>query len=164
MCYKAEVFTALLVVEFWISGLFILSVIFLEIEDLDDLTLFTFISYSVGSFSAGVLSDLMGRKPLFLIASILLFVSSLLLFYDLTAGFILANLCIGPLNNLTFVFINENDHARSEIHTIFVLLGWAASEITLGVLFLILEQKSTFFLILAPITLLYALGAVLYTK
>lgn len=103
---KITLFSYLIVLEFWISGLFVLSVIFLDIPDLDNLTLLTFIGYSVGSFLAGILSDIVGRKILFLISSIGLFLSSLLLFEDIQAGFILANVCIGPLNNLTFVFIN----------------------------------------------------------
>jgi len=144
--------------------LFILSVIFLDIDNLDTLTLFTFISYSVGSFSAGILSDLLGRKPLFIIASILLFISSIVLFWDLTAGFVIANLSIGPLNNLTFVFINENSHKNSEINTILVLLGWAASEITLGIIFLFIEDKQNFFYLLAPVTLIYTIFAILFTK
>ena len=83
-----------------------LSVIFLDIPDLDSLTLYTFLSYAVGSFLAGVLSDKIGRKPIFMVCSCVLFLSSLLVFWNLTAGLILANACIGPLNNLTFVFIN----------------------------------------------------------
>jgi MFS family permease len=160
---KNDIFLAVLIGEFWISGLFILSVIFLEIDNLDNLTLFTFISYSVGSFSAGILSDLIGRKPLFLFFSLLLFGGSIVLFWNLTAGFIIANLSIGPLNNLTFVFINENDRANSEINTIGVLLGWAASEITLGIMFLVLEDKNIFFYILSALTLIYAIAALIYT-
>lgn len=123
----STIFIATLVMEFWISGLFILSVIFLDIDNMDDLTLCTFIAYAVGSFIAGVVSDKMGRRPLFVLASILLFLSSLLLLWNQFFGFILASLCIGPLNNLTFVFINENDQSNSEINTIKVLVGWAAS-------------------------------------
>ena len=110
---KQNLFSFLLVVEFWISGLFVLSVIFLNIPELEDLTLVTFIGYSVGSFLAGIFSDIIGRKPLFIVCSIGLFISSILLFWSLTAGFILANFCIGPLNNLTFVFINENYETQS---------------------------------------------------
>lgn len=106
MINKEEAFVWLLVGQFWLSGLFVLSVIFLNIQDLDDLTLLTFLGYSLGSFSAGILSDIVGRRWLFIICSCILFLSSLILLWDLSIGFILANLCIGPLNNLTFVFIN----------------------------------------------------------
>jgi MFS family permease len=106
MLAKGEAFVWLLIAEFWLSGLFVLSVIFLEIGDLDTLTLWTFLAYSLGSFSAGILSDIIGRRWLFVVSSCLLFISSAILLVDLTAGFILANLCIGPLNNLTFVFIH----------------------------------------------------------
>lgn len=106
MTQNQTIFLATLVLEFWLSGLFVLSVIFLDIPDLDSLTLYTFLSYAVGSFLAGVLSDKIGRKPIFMVCSCVLFLSSLLVFWNLTAGLILANACIGPLNNLTFVFIN----------------------------------------------------------
>lgn len=42
-------------------------------------------------------------------------------------GYVLANLAIGPLNNLTFVFINEVFKDKVEIYTIYVLIGWAFS-------------------------------------
>lgn len=103
-----NIFFFTLIYEFWLSGLFVLSVIFLDIEDLDTLTLLTFSSYALGSFLAGVLSDIVGRQPLFIISSLLLFVSSIWAYFDIWGGFILANLCIGPLNNLTFIFLNEN--------------------------------------------------------
>ena len=99
-------FMVLLIYEFWLSGLFVLSVIFLDIEDLDTLTLYTFTAYAVGSFLTGVLSDVIGRQPLFIIAAIVLFCSSVVTYFNLWAGLIIANLCIGPLNNLTFIFLN----------------------------------------------------------
>ena len=110
---KINTFLALLIYEFWLSGLYVLSVIFLDIDDLDTLTLCTFGAYAVGSFIAGATSDLVGRKPLFLIFSFFLFVASVISNYNLWAGFILANVCIGPLNNLTFVFLNENPELSS---------------------------------------------------
>ena len=105
---KINSFLALLIFEFWLSGLFVLSVIFIEIEDLDTLTLCTFGAYAVGSFIAGATSDMIGRKPLFVVSSVLLFVAAVISNFSLWTGFILANLCIGPLNNLTFIFLNEN--------------------------------------------------------
>lgn len=104
-----------------------LNVIFLNLDYLDDLTLYTFFAYSIGSFTAGILSDIIGRRLLFMISSALLFLSSGLMLWNLTAGLILANLSIGPLNNLTFVFINENYGEECEINTVKVLVGWAAS-------------------------------------
>jgi len=101
-----HLFLATLIYEFWLSGLFVLSVIFLSIDDLDTLTLCTFLGYAVGSFLTGVISDLVGRRPLFVISSLLLFISSVLAYFNLWAGLIAANLCIGPLNNLTFLFLN----------------------------------------------------------
>lgn len=103
---KLKCFLALLIFEFWLSGLFVLGVIFLDIEDLDTLTLFTFTAYAIGSFLAGVLSDLIGRRPLFIAASLLLFCSAISTYLNLWVGLILANLCIGPINNLTFIFLN----------------------------------------------------------
>lgn len=101
-----HLFLATLVYEFWLSGLIVLSVIFLSIDDLDTLTLYTFLAYAVGSFLTGILSDLVGRRPLFLVSSLLLFVSAIIAYFNLWAGLIAANLCIGPLNNLTFLFLN----------------------------------------------------------
>jgi MFS family permease len=105
----------------------VLSVIFLDISDLDDLTLWTFFAYSLGSFSAGILSDIIGRRFLFMVCSCLLFLSSAIMLWDISAGLILANLSIGPLNNLTFVFINENYPQKVELNTVKVLVGWALS-------------------------------------
>ncbi len=90
--------------------------------------------------------------------------SSAILLIDLNAGFILANLCIGPLNNLTFVFINENYPKKAEINTVKVLVGWALSEITLGALFLVLENNSIFFYCLILCSLGYAIGAIILTE
>lgn len=157
-------FVWLLVGEFWLSGLFVLSVIFLEIADLDTLTLWTFLAYSLGSFSAGILSDIVGRRWIFVVSSCLLFISSTILLVDLQAGFILANLCIGPLNNLTFVFINENYPNKAELNTVKVLVGWALSEITLGVFFLTVADKSIFFYCLIACSLAYAVGAIMLTQ
>ena len=103
---KINSFLALLVFEFWLSGLFVLSVIFLQIEDLDLLTLCTFASYAIGSFLTGILSDILGRKPLFIVFSVMLLASAITTYFNVWVGLILANLCIGPLNNLTFVFLN----------------------------------------------------------
>jgi len=122
-----NLFLATLVYEFWLSGLIVLSVIFLPIEDLDTLTLCTFLGYAVGSFVTGVLSDVVGRKPLFLVSSLLLFVSVVIAFFNLWVGLIAANICIGPLNNLTFLFLNENSTLSSEHNYVKVLLGWVAS-------------------------------------
>lgn len=99
-------FLALLIYEFWLSGLFVLSVIFLNVDDLDTLTLYTFTAYAIGSFLAGVLSDVIGRQPLFIVSAILLFCSSVIAYFNLWAGLIIANFCIGPLNNLTFILLN----------------------------------------------------------
>ena len=164
MTIKEEAFIWLLIGQFWLSGLFVLSVIFLNIQNLDDLILLTFLSYSLGSFSAGILSDIVGRRWLFIIFSCVLFLSSLILLWDISIGFILANLCIGPLNNLTFVFINENYPKRSELTTVKVLVGWALSQITLGVFFLITDNQNTFFYYLIVSSLAYAICAVLLTK
>lgn len=103
---KKQLFLGLLILEFWLSGLIVLGVIFLKTDDIDTLTLLTFSSYAIGSFLAGVLSDLIGRKPLFIIASGLLFISVICMNFSLWAGLIVANFCIGPLNNLTFIFLN----------------------------------------------------------
>jgi hypothetical protein len=45
-----------------------------------------------------------------------------------------------------------------------VLVGWALSEITLGVLFLVLEDTSIFFYFLIACSLAYALGAIMLTE
>lgn len=103
---KKQLFLGLLILEFWLSGLIVLGVIFLKTDDIDTLTLLTFSSYAIGSFLAGVLSDLIGRKPLFIIASGLLFISVICMNFSLWTGLIVANFCIGPLNNLTFIFLN----------------------------------------------------------
>ena len=164
MLAKGGAFVWLLVGEFWLSGLFVLSVIFLKIVDLDTLTLWTFLAYSLGSFSAGILSDIIGRRWLFVVSSCVLFTSSVILLMDLYVGFILANLCIGPLNNLTFVFINENYQNKAEINTVKVLVGWALSEITLGVFFLIVENTNIFYYCLIACSLSYAVGAIILTQ
>jgi MFS family permease len=124
---RAHCLLGLLVYEFWLSGLFVLSVIFLPIEDLDLLTLCTFAAYAVGSFLTGVLSDIAGRRPLFVAFAVLLFGAAALSFFNLWAGLILANLCIGPLNNLTFVLLNETPELSDETNYVKVILGWVAS-------------------------------------
>jgi MFS family permease len=78
-----HLFLASLVYLFWLSGLFVLSVIFLSIEDLDTLTLYTFFAYALGSFLTGVISDIVGRRPLFLISSLFLFVSSVIAYFNI---------------------------------------------------------------------------------
>ena len=103
---KSTLFLTLLIYLFWISGLFVLSPIFLSIEDLDTLMLFTFGSYALGSFVSGILSDMFGRKPIFIVFSGLLSIGATTSFFNIWAGLIIGNLCIGPLNNLTFVFLN----------------------------------------------------------
>ena len=75
---------------------------------MDTLTLCTFAGYAVGSFIAGISSDIVGRRPLFVIFSVLLFFAAVTAFFNVWVGLILANICIGPLNNLTFVFLTEN--------------------------------------------------------
>ena len=103
---KYTLFLILLTYLFWLSGLFVLSPIFLSIDDLDTLVLCTFGSYALGSFMSGILSDMVGRKPLFIVCSGLLSVAATTSFFNIWAGLIIANMCIGPLNNLTFVFLN----------------------------------------------------------
>ncbi len=72
-----------------------LSIIFLSIEYLDTLTLYTFFAYAVGSFLTKVISDIVGRRPLFLISSLFLFVSSVVTYFNIWIDLISANLCIG---------------------------------------------------------------------
>jgi MFS family permease len=55
---------------------------------------------------AGIISDIYGRKPIFLFSSVILTLASVIAWQYPFYGYILANLAIGPLNNLTFVFIN----------------------------------------------------------
>ncbi len=160
---KSQAFIWLLIYEFWLSGLFVLSVIFLQVEDLDTLTLWTFFAYSLGSFSGGILSDLLGRKIIFNISSIILLFSALLALINFQIGFIIANLCIGPLNNLTFVFLNQSKHEHCEINTVKVLIGWAFSEITLGLFFLFINDKNIFLWSLVGLSLLFTIGAIALT-
>lgn len=77
MSCRPRAFIWLLIYEFWLSGLFVLSVIFLQVNDLDTLTLWTFLAYSLGSFSGGILSDIFGRRVIFIISSAVLLFSSL---------------------------------------------------------------------------------------
>lgn len=123
----------------------------------------TFIGYAVGSFLAGVLSDIYGRKPIFVISSILLTVAAALTWVYPFYGYILANLAIGPLNNLTFVLINEVHPDKAEKYTIFVLIGWAFSEITLGGFFLV-SNAEVFYYALFAVTVIYMILALLYVK
>ena len=161
---KIQCFLALLIFEFWISGLFVLGVIFLNVDDLDTLTLLTFSAYAVGSFLAGVLSDLVGRKPLFIVASLVLFCSSICTYFNIWAGLILGNLCIGPLNNLTFIFLNENPELSNETNYVKVVLGWVLSEISLGLYFMLSGDIQLFLLLLIPFTGLYAFLAFYLTE
>jgi hypothetical protein len=78
-------------------------------------------------------------------------------------GYVVGNLAIGPLNNLTFVFINEVFQSKAEIYTIYVLIGWAFSEITLG-LFFYLSNTDVFMVFLLCVSLVYAVLSVLYVK
>ena len=56
---------------------------------------------------AGIISDIYGRKPIFLISSVFLALSAVFILVNPFYGYIMSNLAIGPLNNLTFVYINE---------------------------------------------------------
>ena len=118
----------------------------------------------MGSFLTGVLSDVVGRRPLFLVSSLLLFGSSIAANFDLWAGLIAANLCIGPLNNLTFLFLNENRELSSEHNYVKVLFGWVASEITLGLYFLLEGDPKVFLFSLCPLTGIYAMLAFFLTR
>ncbi len=78
-------------------------------------------------------------------------------------GYVLANLAIGPLNNLTFVLINEVHPNKAETYTILVLIGWAFSEITLGAFFLV-SSTEIFVYVLFAFTVVYMILALLYVK
>lgn len=80
------------------------------------------------------------------------------------AGYIITAGCIGLLNNLTFVFIMENFKNRKDIYTIYVLIGWAASQITLGILFYFIGNSQNFFLLLFILTLVYAVSVFLFIE
>lgn len=57
------------------------------------------------------------------------------------AGYIITAGCIGLLNNLTFVLIMEHFPHKKDTYTIYVLIGWAVSQITLGLLFYLIKTK-----------------------
>lgn len=83
----------------------------------------------------GYASDVMGRVVVFKIASVLWVVGSIVALINSEIGYIITAGCIGLLNNLTFVLIMENFTYKKDIYTIYVLIGWAVSQITLGILF-----------------------------
>ena len=45
-----------------------------------------------------------------------------------------------------------------------VLLGWVASEITLGLFFMFVKNESLFIILLTPCTALFAIGAAFLTN
>lgn len=74
------------------------------------------------------------------------------------AGYIVTAGCIGLLNNLTFVIIMEKWPEKKDQYTIYVLLGWAASEITLGLLFYVIHKSEHYFWLLLTLTLIYTVA------
>lgn len=98
-----------LIAEFWLSGLFILSIIFTQDDatSLEHLNLFMFITLGVGSLVGGYASDYFGRVKVFKVFSALWGASSILMVVWPYAGYIASSGCIGLLNNLTFVLIVE---------------------------------------------------------
>lgn len=133
-----------LIAEFWLSGLFILSIIFTQPDSqaLEQLNLFMFISLGAGSLLGGYASDYFDRIKVFKAFMGVWGVASVLMTCLPQVGYILASGCIGLLNNLTFVIIMEHFPAKKEPYTVYVLIGWAASEITLGLFFLFFQSNS----------------------
>lgn len=106
----------------------------------------------------------MGRVVVFKISSVLWTVGSILALINSEIGYIITAGCIGLLNNLTFVFIMENFTDKKDVYTIYVLIGWAVSQITLGILFYFITSPQTFFLLLFALTLAYTVSVFLFIE
>ena len=118
-----------LIAGFWLSGLFILSIIFTQSDShaLDQLNLYLFISLCLGSLLGGYLSDQFDRLKVFKAFTAVWGVSCVLMPVSPWTGYIVSAACIGLLNNLTFVIVMEHFPVDKEIYTVYVLIGWAAS-------------------------------------
>jgi MFS family permease len=88
--------------------------------------------------AGGWASDIFGRIFIFQIGSVLWLIASIITFFSSQIGYMIAAGCIGLLNNLTFVIIMEKFPKNKDIYTIYVLMGWAVSQITLGIVFYII--------------------------
>lgn len=95
----------ILVSLFWLSGMVIMSPFFTMEKDLESLTVWMFLTLSVGSFIGGILADFFGRKPIFHICAVITTLGSFTMLISPYIGYIIAAGAIGPLNNLTFVLI-----------------------------------------------------------
>jgi hypothetical protein len=95
---------------------------------------------------------------------VLLFVGSLLAFVNLEIAYIATAGCIGFLNNITIVLVMENFTNDKDILTIYLLCGWAFSEITLGLLFYAKLLDDYFFELMGVLTFIYFCSVLLYIK
>lgn len=154
----------ILIGSFWLSGLFILSIIFTQhdTEAVDQLNMYMFISLGVGSLLGGYASDYIGRFIVFKAFSALLGISSIVILLDSWVGYVIAAGCIGLLNNLAFVIVMEMFPEKKEKYTVYLLMGWASSQITLGILFKIIDDVLVFYLILFVLGMIFCLSVFLY--
>jgi hypothetical protein len=51
-----------------------------------------------------------------------------------------------------------------DIYTIYVLMGWASSQIVLGVLFYFIKNNEVFFLLLFILTIVYTVAVFLFIE
>ena len=112
----------------------------------------------------GYVSDIFDRTLIFKIGSLIWVIGSAIALSSISAGYIISAGCIGLLNNLTFVMIMEKFPIKKDLYTIYVLIGWAASEITLGIIFYIVENTEVIFMMLFVLTLGYAVAALLFLE
>lgn len=90
--------------------------------------------------------------------------AALLLLIKMEVGYVLAAGAIGLLNNLTFVVLMEMFPERKDRYTIYVLMGWAISQVTLGLIFYLISDLDYFFLLLFVLTLIYTIATFVYIK
>lgn len=111
----------------------------------------------------GIFSDSFNRIVVFRVFSVLLAMASIIIVFSPLIGYIVAGAAIGPINSLTFVIIFECFPHKSERYISYVLMGWAASEITLGLLFMIVEA-TIFFYILLGLSMVYLIAVLIFIE
>lgn len=146
--FEERVVVVALIVQFWLSGSYIMGIIFTQSEDLEDLNMWMFLTLALGSLVGGVLADGLGAVRVFKLYSVILGFGAGVCLLDRFIGHIWVAGCIGLLNNLTFVLIMNLFPLHKDKYTISVLMGWAFSEITLGTIFSLIDNGQYFYILL----------------